>query len=101
MSKEGRLRGSSPFLPVLALQNGHGFDHDLRYWPRNLHWTAVGFDGAVILAIDQFTFDKDVIPGLNLGSIVSGWPIGNAGMPLGLLLPSASGVFVSLGGRDR
>src|SRR5947209_1242233 len=53
-----------------------------------------------MLAIDQLTFDKDVITGVNFGGIVRRRPVCNTGMPLSLLLPRTVRILVSLGCRN-
>jgi hypothetical protein len=97
----GRLRGPSSFLLFLAVDYGDGINDDLRHRPLHFDWSTVGFDRALILAINQFPFEENVIASLNPGRVVRSWPIGNTGMPLRLFLPLLVSALLAFGGGDR
>jgi hypothetical protein len=74
-----RLGGPSSFLFFLAVDYGDGINDNFRHRPLHFDWPAVGFDRPLILAINQFAFEEDVIASLNPGRVVRGRSIGNLG----------------------
>lgn len=80
---------------VFALKDRNSFDHDFGNGPRYVERPAFGLDGALVFAMRELAFDKDVIAGLNPGRVVRRAAVCNTVVPLRFLLPLALVVLVT------
>lgn len=101
VNEGGRLRSPSLFAILLSVNHRNASDHNFSYWPLDLYWATVCLDSALVLAINQFSFEEHVISGLYFGRIIGyGAVVSNAVVPLRLLLPLLLRVSVSLRSGD-